>query len=118
FVTVAVNAWDQTQSTWLEGVLSDADAQSKYTLVMRHHPEGDTSVSTNTTSMALIRRHKFAMFLSGHTHTYHHMTTDSGRDLVIGLGGAPLVAAGATYHGYAVIDQQPSGTLQVTVYDL
>jgi hypothetical protein len=45
------------------------------------------------------------------------MTTDSGRDLVIGLGGATLIAAGATYHGYAMIDQQSNGTLQVTVYD-
>jgi hypothetical protein len=36
----------------------------------------------------------------------------------MGLGGAPLLASGATYHGYAVIDQQSNGTLVVTVYDL
>jgi hypothetical protein len=118
FVIIADNAWDSAQSTWLNQVLTEADANAKYTLVLRHHPEGDTSVSTNSTVMAQIRQHKFAMFLSGHTHTYKHMTTDNGRDLVIGLGGAPLVASGASYHGYAIIDQQPSGTLLVTVYDL
>jgi hypothetical protein len=118
FVFVADNAWDSTQSSWLEQVLTEADANARYTFVLRHHPEGDTSVSTNTMIMAQIRRHRFAMFLSGHNHTYQHMTTDNGRDLVIGLGGARLLAAGATYHGYVMVDQQPNGTLLVTVYDL
>jgi hypothetical protein len=118
FVVIADNGWDSAQSSWLSTTLSQADTNAKYTFVFRHHPEGDTSVSTNPTSMALIRQHKFAMFITGHTHTYHHMTTDNGRDLVLGLGGAPLIAAGATYNGYAVIDQQASGNLQVTVYDV
>jgi hypothetical protein len=118
FVIVADNAWDSAQSSWLSSTLTQADTSAKYTFIFRHHPEGDTSVSTNPTSMAIIRQHKFAMFITGHTHTYPHMTTDNGRDLVIGLGGAPLIAAGATYNGYAVIDQQPSGSLQVTVYDI
>jgi hypothetical protein len=118
FVIVADNAWDSAQSSWLTSTLTEADANAKYTLVFRHHPEGDTSVSTNSTSMAIIRQHKFAMFITGHTHTYHHMTTDNGRDLVMGLGGAPLIAAGATYNGYAFVDQLASGNLQVTVYDV
>jgi hypothetical protein len=117
FVTVADNAWDSNQSAWLSQVLTEADANAKYTLVLRHHPEGDSSVSTNSSSMAIIRQHKFAMFLTGHNHSYSHQTTDNGRDLVIGLGGAPLLASGATYHGYAMIDQQAGGTLQVSVYD-
>jgi hypothetical protein len=118
FVIVADNGWDAAQQTWLSQTLTTADANAKYTLIFRHHPEGDTSVSTNSSIMTLIRQHKFAMFLSGHTHSYKHMTTDNGRDLVIGLGGAPLVAAGATYNGYAMIDQQTNGDLQVTVHDL
>ncbi len=118
FVTVADNAWDSAQSTWLTQTLTAADSSSKYTIVLRHHPEGDTSVSTNATIMSIIRQHKFALFLTGHAHSYSHMTTDSGRDLVMGLGGAPLLASGATYHGYAMIDQQASGTLTVTVYDV
>jgi hypothetical protein len=75
-------------------------------------------VSTNSSVMTLIRQHKFALFASGHTHSYKHMTTDSGRDLVIGLGGAPLIASGATYNGYVMVDQQPSGELLLTVHDL
>ena len=118
FVVIADNAWDGAQQTWLEQTLSDADLHSTYTLIFRHHPEGDTSVSTNATSMSIIRQHKFALFISGHAHTYKHMTTDGGRDMVIGLGGAPLLAAGASWNGYAIIDQLASGQLQVTLYDV
>jgi hypothetical protein len=117
FVIVADNAWDSAQATWLENTLADADGKATYTLVARHHPEGDSSVSTNSASMAIIRKHKFALFLSGHSHLYNHMTTDNGRDIVLGIGGAPLIAGGA-FHGYALVDQQPDGQLKVTVYDL
>ena len=48
----------------------------------------------------------------------HRLGADQGRDLVIGLGGAPLIASGSTYNGYAFVDQQSGGDLQVTVYDL
>ena len=69
------------------------------------------------TSMAIVRAHKFALFLSGHTHAYHHMTTDGGRDLVMGNGGAPLVSGG-TFNGYGLVDQQANGRLQITVFDV
>jgi hypothetical protein len=116
FVIVADNSWDSTQSTWLDQTLATADQKAKYTIVARHHPEGDSSVSTNGEIMTVIRKHKFALFLTGHSHLYKHMTTDGGRDLVLGTGGAPLIAGGA-FWGYAMIDQLPSGQLQVTVYD-
>jgi hypothetical protein len=45
------------------------------------------------------------------------MTTDNGRDIVLGTGGAPLIAGGA-FWGYAIIEQQTSGQLSVTVYDI
>ena len=108
FVTIADNAWDATQAAWLTQTLADADAHSTYTLVARHHPEADTSVATNPDIMAIVRAHKFALFLSGHTHTYHHGTTDNGRDLVMGIGGAPLISGGA-FNGYGMIDQLPNG---------
>jgi hypothetical protein len=117
FVIVADNSWDSTQSAWLDQVLTKADQQATYTIVARHHPEGDTSVSTNADIMQVIRSHKFALFLTGHTHSYQHMTTDQGRDLVLGTGGAPLVAGGA-FHGYALLDQQSNGELQISVYDI
>lgn len=117
FVIVADNGWSPTQAAWLEQTLTTADKNATYTFVARHHPEGDTTVSTNPASMAIIRKHKFSLFLSGHDHLYKHMTTDNGRDLVFGAGGAPLVAGGA-FHGYVLLDQQPSGQIVLTVYDV
>ncbi|MEO9192640.1 MAG: metallophosphoesterase [Polyangia bacterium] len=117
FVVVADNGWDSAQATWLESTLSTADAKAAYTIVARHHPEGDHTVSTNAASMTIIRAHKFALFLTGHDHLYKHMTTDSGRDLVFGAGGAPLIAGGA-FHGYVILDQEASGDLKLTVYDV
>ncbi len=117
FVVIADNAWSSAQATWLEATLAAADTKAKYTIVARHHPEGDSTVSTNATSVQIIRNHKFALFLTGHSHYYKHMTTDGGRDLVMGTGGAPLIAGGA-FHGYALIDQQADGHLKVTVYDI
>jgi hypothetical protein len=117
FVIVADNSWDATQSAWLDKTLTTADTAAKYTIVARHHPEGDTSVSTNAASMQIIRSHKFALFLTGHSHEYRHMTTDQGRDIVLGTGGAPLLATGA-FHGYAIIDQQADSQLKVSVCDV
>ncbi len=118
FVVIADNSWDAAQATWLEQTLADADLHAAYTLVVRHHPEGDVTVPTNADSIAIIRLHKFALLLTGHDHDYKHMTTDQGRDLVMGIGGAPLLASGATYNGYAMVDQLANGRLQVTVYDV
>ena len=117
FVVIADNSWDSNQSNWLESTLSDADKNSTYTIVARHHPEGDSTVSTNSTSIAIVRKHKFALLLTGHDHLYKHMTTDSGRDLVLGCSGAPLIAGGS-FFGYGVIDQKTDGRLYVSIYDL
>ena len=118
FVVIADNGWDSRQATWLRQTLADADLHAKYTIVARHHPEGDNSVATNSESIAIIRQHKFALLLTGHEHSYHHMTTDQGRDLVMGTGGAPLLAAGSTFNGYAMVDQLADGRLQVSVFDI
>lgn len=118
FVIIADNAWDSAQQAWLQSTLTTADTQAKYTLVFRHHPENDTTLPTNPTIMSIIRAHKFAMFIAGHSHLYKHAANvDSGRDLVIGLGGAPL-AIGATWNGHAMVEQQADQRLKVTVYDL
>ncbi len=117
FVVVADNSWDNLQAAWLDQTLAAADANAKYTIVARHHPEGDTSVATNQDIMTIIRNHKFALFLAGHDHLYKHMKTDNGRDLVLGNSGAPLIAGG-TFYGYGVVDQLDDGRLQVTVWDL
>jgi hypothetical protein len=117
FVVIADNAWDATQSSWLDARLTTADAKATYTIIARHHPEGDTTIATNADSLAIIRAHKFSLFLTGHEHTYKHLTADQGRDLVFGAGGAPLLAGGA-FHGYVILDQQATGNLTLTVYDV
>jgi hypothetical protein len=117
FVIVADNSWDQTQSTWLEQTLSTADKNAKYTIVARHHPPGDSSVSTNPDNLQIIRNHKFALLLTGHSHLYNHPSGDNRRSIIIGTGGAPLIAGGA-FWGFATIDQQTDGNLQVSVFDL
>ncbi len=117
FVIIADNSWDANQASWLDQTLTTADQNATYTIVARHHPPGDTSVATNSASTQIVRNHKFALFLTGHSHLYKHMTTDGGRDLVLGTGGAPLIAGGA-FWGYAMINQLQNGQLQVTVYDL
>ena len=118
FIIIADNAWDGAQQTWLQQALTTADRDARYTFVFRHHPEGDTSVTTNAAVMSIIRQHKFSMFISGHAHEYKHQpNVDSGRDVVLGLGGAPLLGT-ATWNGYALIDEQTDGRLKVTVFDL
>ncbi len=118
FIIIADNAWDGVQQAWLQQQLADADANARYTFVFRHHPAADTSVATNTTVMSIIRQHRFSMFISGHSHEYKHQpNVDNGRDIVLGLGGAPLLGL-ATWNGYAIVDQQLDGRLKVSVYDL
>jgi len=119
FVIIADNAWDSTQASWLESTLATADTKATYTIVARHHPQDDTSVATNADSVQIIRKHKLSLLLTGHSHQYEHQTADGARDLVLGTGGAPLVASGAgAFNGYAMVDQLSSGDLQVSVYDL
>jgi hypothetical protein len=119
FVFVADNSWDSAQQGWLDQTLTQADTQAKYTIVVKHHPAGDSSVAANAQIVQVIRNHKFALLLTGHAHYYKHPTTDNGRDVVMGTGGAPLrsVTSGA-FHGFGMVDQLPSGQLQVTIYDL
>jgi hypothetical protein len=117
FVVVADMSYDSSEAAWLESTLAAADSKAKYTIVVRHHPPSDTSVPTNTTEMDVIRSHKFALLLTGHNHLYKHPTTDNGRDIILGTGGAPLIVGGSFY-GYAIIDQQTNGHLTVSVYDI
>ena len=115
FVVIADNSWSTTQQTWLDQTLATADTAARYTIVVRHHPQADTSVADNSANMAIIRKHKFSLMLAGHSHLYRHETVDGGRDIVLGTGGAPL---SGSFYGYAIIEQLASGKLQVSVYDM
>lgn len=117
FVFVADNSWTTAQESWLKSTLATADANAKYTIIVKHHPAGDTSVAANATIMSIVRAHKFSLLLTGHAHHYGHPSTDQGREIILGIGGAPLTGS-TTYHGYAIVDQKLNGNLRVTVYSL
>ena len=53
FVVIADNAWSDAQQTWLENTLTTADANAKYTLILRHHPPDDTSNGDATSLTAI-----------------------------------------------------------------
>jgi hypothetical protein len=117
FVVIADNSWSNAQQSWLEQTLATADAKAKYTIVARHHPTDDSTVATNPLSLQIVRAHKFALLLTGHSHLYKHTSADGGRVLVMGNSGAPLIVGG-TFYGYAIVDQLATGMLKVSVYDI
>jgi hypothetical protein len=117
FVVVADNAWEATQAQWLQDTLTKADTEAKYTIVTRHHPISNTQLQTQA-EWQIIRAHKYTLFLTGHSHEYRHDTYDdqSGRTVVMGLGGAPP-SPGTTFYGYGVVEQGDDDHLKVTIYD-
>jgi hypothetical protein len=120
FVVIADNAWCPEQQAWLESTLTAADTQARYTLVLRHHPPDDGSAPAEISQ--IVRQHRFALYMTGHAHMYQHLSTDSGRDLILGTGGAPLqnvsnIAGAYAFNGYVVIDQQANGQLAISVFD-
>jgi hypothetical protein len=120
FVVIADNAWCPQQQSWLQQTLTTADQNATYTIVARHHPPDDTSngdPTSLTDICTVVRQHKFSLWLTAHAHEYQQITgKDNGRDVIVGIGGAPLGSSSA-YYGYVIVDQQSDGTLLVTVYD-
>ena len=114
FVFVADNSWSTAQETWLKSTLTTADANAKYTIVVKHHPSGNTSVAANATITNIINQHKYTLLLTGHIHHYSH---PHPREIVLGTGGAHLTTT-SDYFGYAIVDQKANGNLGVKVYDL
>src|SRR5262249_57382752 len=93
FIVVADDAWDATQEQWLTAQLNDADQTAKYTFVSKHHPDGNTDHPEFQQIYDLVRRHKYTLFLTGHSHYYKHQWSDP-RAIVVGIGGAPFVGIG------------------------
>ena len=110
FVFVACNAWDSTQSSWLTTQLAMA---TTYTFVMRHEGTNAISQTSCSASQTIIDAHPLTLLIVGHTHTYSHYT--STKELVVGIGGAPLTSG--TDYGYAIVSRNASGTLTITVYN-
>jgi hypothetical protein len=116
FIVVADDAWNTTQQTWLTQQLTDADANSKYTFVSKHHPDGNTDQSYFQTIYNLVKSHKYTLFLTGHSHEYKHQFNDR-RAVVMGLGGAPFDNPNQMWYGYLRVLQCPDDSINVSVID-
>ena len=114
FIVVADDAWDATQQQWLTTQLTDADAKAKYTFVSKHHPDGNTDHPEFQQIYDLVRKHKYTLFLTGHSHLFKRQSSDP-RAMVIGCGGAPL--AGGTFWGYGTALQGSDDRIYVTIHD-
>jgi hypothetical protein len=110
FVFIACNDWDSTQASWLDSELAKA---ATYTFVVRH--EGTSAVSQTPcyASQQTIDSHPLTLLIVGHTHTYAHYSSD--KEVVVGIGGAPLTSG--TNYGYVVVSRNGDGTLTVTAKD-
>ena len=115
FLSVADDAWNQTQQDWLTQQLTDADANAKYTFVFKHHPYGNSDQPYFPTIYSLVQSHKFTLFMTGHSHEYKHYNS-SPREVVVGTGGAPFSAT-QTWWGYATVMQCPDDRINVVAYD-
>jgi hypothetical protein len=116
FLSVADDAWNQTESDWLSAQLTDADANAKYTFVSKHHPNGNTDQPAFQTIYNMVAQHKTTLFLTGHSHEYKH-SKSTPRDVVMGLGGAPFDNPSQQWWGYVTVMQCPNDDVNVVVYD-
>jgi hypothetical protein len=114
FLVVADDVWDAAEQSWLTTQLTDADAHAKYTIVSKHHPDGNADYPQFQDIYNLVTSHKYTLFLTGHTHEFRQQFNDP-RAFVIGIGGAPLDHG--TWWGYGVVQQNTDATLTITVYD-
>jgi hypothetical protein len=111
-VFVACNAWDSTQESWLTTQLSQ---KTTYTFVVRHEDVTDVSGGTYpcTASQTAIAAAPLTLLLEGHTHEYLHNA--SNKELINGIGGAPLTSG--TNYGYTMITRNSDATVTVTTLD-
>jgi hypothetical protein len=110
FVFVACNAWSTTQAAWLTQQLSQA---TTYTFVVRHEGTNALSTAPCSASQPIIDAHPLTLMIVGHTHAYaHYLDT---KEVVVGIGGAPLTSG--TNYGYVIVERNANGNLTATAYD-
>jgi hypothetical protein len=107
FVFVACNAWGTTQASWLTSALAQP---TTYTFVVRHEGVSSMSQTPCSQSQTIIDANPLTLLIAGHTHTYHHYSTD--KEIIVGNGGAPLTS-GMNY-GYVIVTRTSIGNLLVT----
>jgi len=112
-VVVADNSFAAADRTWLESTLSEADRNSKYTIIAKHHPVTGSRTGPPA-PWQVMQNHKFSLVLQAHDHDYAHNTTAySGRTVVCGLGGA-----NPSHTGFCRVQQAADGSLHFTQYDV
>ncbi|MEO7110989.1 MAG: hypothetical protein ABI183_11175 [Polyangiaceae bacterium] len=111
FVFIAANAWDATQSSWLDNTLGQ---NTTYTFIIRHEPVSGNTAPGVTPSEAIMANHPYTLAIVGHTHSYGHYS-DTPRQMLVGNGGAP--PTGSKDYGFGVVIQRPDGTIQADVLD-
>jgi hypothetical protein len=109
-VVVACNAWTTAQGTWLTQALA---MPTTYTFVVRHESVADMSDAKCPDSQTIIAANPLTLLIVGHTHEYSHESSD--KEIVNGIGGAPLTSG--TNYGYTVVSRTSSGSLTVITYD-
>jgi hypothetical protein len=107
FVIIAGNAWNMDQQNWLTAALQE---QTTYTFIVRHEPPGASAPGVGPSEM-LIAQQPYTIGIFGHTHTYRHDT----KDVVVGIGGAPL--SGAMNYGYVLANRRTDGAIEFTAKD-
>jgi hypothetical protein len=109
-VFIAANAWNATQSAWLDTTLA---MPTTYTFVVRHESSQTTDTPGVTPSEAIIAKYPFTFRIVGHTHTYSKSVPS--KEMIVGNGGAPP-SSGMNY-GYVIVERLASGDIQISEYD-
>lgn len=110
FVFVAANAWTDVQAAWLERELA---VPTTYTFVVRHEAQAITNAPGVRPSEEIITRFPLTLRISGHAHTVAWSPT--GRELIVGNGGAPL-SSSANY-GFLLARQRDDGAITFSSID-
>ena len=110
FVFIACNAWTAKQSTWLTTELAKP---TTYTFVVRHEGTTATTVPCIAPSAKIIAAHPYTLLIAGHTHTYTY--SKSAKEVIVGIGGAPL--SGSINYGYVIAEQQANGNMLFQEFD-
>lgn len=109
-VFVAANAWSRAQAEWLERELSQ---ESTYTFVVRHEGNNATQAPGVAPSREIIDRHPLTLLIAGHTHTFSHASEH--KQMIVGIGGAPL--SGSVNYGYVIAERRQDGAVEFSAHD-
>jgi hypothetical protein len=108
-LVTACNEWNSTQQSWLQSQLATA---TTYTFVVRHMPMGSNG-PCNSQMDPMLRNATLDGLLAGHTHTVYFSTSD--KELVEGVGGAPIT--GSANYGFATVEKNAGSGFTVKQYD-